>query len=46
MICKNCKTKYYLLKHSAERVYYVLCEEIQVVSIHILDDWVDEIEDW
>lgn len=37
---------YYLLEDSAERVYYILCEEIQVVSIHVLDDRVDEIKDW
>lgn len=34
----------YLLEHPTECVYYVLREEIQIVSIHILDNRVDEIE--
>lgn len=36
----------YLLKHSTECVHYVLCEEIQIVSVDILDNRIDEIEYW
>lgn len=34
----------YLLKYSTKCIYYILCKEIQIVSVHILDNRIDEIE--